>query len=164
MPPLPTRSGLAAVFEESSTPDSVGKGGTHASQETGALGRLCPPYGLQGGLIDATRLLSFRPATQEFGRNIMRARKVGLAGLLATTTLGFAGSAMAAETTYQRLLNSSSEPQNWLMRMGNYSNWNNSSLNQINRSNVAKLKVKLMASLADPTRPNKATQYFTPIV
>ena len=92
----------------------------------------------------------------------MRGRKFGLAGLLATTCL--CGSALAAETTYQRLLNSSSEPQNWLMRMGNYKNWNNSSLNQINRSNVANLKVKFMASLADPTRPTKATQYFTPIV
>ena len=47
----------------------------------------------------------------------MRGRKFGLAGLLATTCL--CGSALAAETTYQRLLNSSSEPQNWLMRMGN---------------------------------------------
>jgi alcohol dehydrogenase (cytochrome c) len=92
----------------------------------------------------------------------MRGRKFGLAGLLATTCL--CGSAMAAETTYQRLLNTSAEPQNWLMRMGNYNNWNNSSLNQINRSNVANLKVKFMASLADPTRPTKATQYFTPIV
>jgi alcohol dehydrogenase (cytochrome c) len=50
------------------------------------------------------------------------------------------------------------------MRMGNYSNWNHSALNQINRGNVANLKVKFMASLADPTRPNKATQYFTPLV
>ena len=50
------------------------------------------------------------------------------------------------------------------MRMGNYSNWNNSSLSQINRGNVANLKVKFMVSLGDPRRPNKATQYFTPIV
>ena len=50
------------------------------------------------------------------------------------------------------------------MRMGNYSNWNNSTLSQINRGNVANLKVKFMASLGDPGRPNKATQYFTPLV
>jgi glucose dehydrogenase len=62
--------------------------------------------------------------------------------------------------TYERLLNASAEPQNWLMRMGNYSNWNHSTLSEINRNNVANLKVKFMFSLGDPTRPAKATQYF----
>ena len=90
--------------------------------------------------------------------------RLGLAGLVAGTTLGFCLSAQAAETTYQRLLNASAEPQNWLMRMGNYSNWNNSTLTQINRGNVANLKVKFMFSLGDPARPNKATEYFTPLV
>src|ERR1700686_1199957 len=97
-----------------------------------------------------------------------RSTQPGLAGLLAGTALfwcfGFCFSAAAAETTYQRLLNASAEPQNWLMRMGNYSNWNYSTLNQINRGNVANLKVKFMASLGDPSRPNKATEYFTPLV
>ena len=79
------------------------------------------------------------------------------------TTLGLVGSAPAAETTYQRLLNASAEPQNWLMRMGNYNNWNNSALKAINRDNVGQLKVKFMASLGDPNRPNKATEYFTPL-
>src|ERR1700732_2621099 len=111
-------------------------------------------------------MLSFAPATQKMGRIPMtiRGRKFGhgLAGLLAS--LGFCGAATAAEVTYQRLLNASAEPQNWLMRMGNYSNWNHSALNAINRGNVANLKVKFMASLGDPTRPNKATEYFTPLV
>jgi len=96
-------------------------------------------------------------------------KRLGLAALLAATALGSClglsvvpGS--AAEVTYQRLLNASSEPQNWLMRMGNYSNWNHSALNQIDRGNVANLKVKFMASLGDPARPNKATEYFTPLV
>jgi alcohol dehydrogenase (cytochrome c) len=93
-----------------------------------------------------------------------RSARLGLAGLVAGTALGFCFTASAAETTYQRLLNASAEPQNWLMRMGNYSNWNNSPLTQINRGNVANLKVKFMFSLGDPRRPNKATQYFTPIV
>jgi alcohol dehydrogenase (cytochrome c) len=89
----------------------------------------------------------------------------GLAGLLAGTTIGLcASAAQAAEVTYQRLLDASSEPQNWLMRMGNYSNWNYSPLKVINRSNVGQLKVKFMASLGDPNRPNKATEYFTPLV
>src|SRR5437763_6792666 len=90
--------------------------------------------------------------------------RLGLAGLVAGTTLGFCFSASAAETTYERLLNASSEPQNWLMRMGNYSNWNNSKLNQISRENVANLKVKFMFSLGDSAHQNRATQYFTPLV
>jgi alcohol dehydrogenase (cytochrome c) len=72
--------------------------------------------------------------------------------------LALCAPASAAETTYQRLLHASDEPQNWLMRMGNYSNWNYSTLSEIN------LKVKFMLSLADPARPSKATQYFTPLV
>src|SRR5882724_9755793 len=85
-------------------------------------------------------------------------------GTCLASCLGSSLSASAAEVTYQRLLNAASEPQNWLMRMGNYSNWNHSTLNQINRGNVANLKVKFMASLGDPARPNKATEYFTPLV
>jgi glucose dehydrogenase len=76
----------------------------------------------------------------------------------------YACSALAAETTYQRLLNAPAEPQNWLMRMGNYGNWNHSALTQINKGNVANLKVKFMASISDPNRPSKGNQYFTPLV
>src|SRR5258708_34812194 len=90
--------------------------------------------------------------------------RVALAGLIAGTALGFCLPASAAETTYQDLLNAPAAPQNWLMRMGNYSNWNNSALAQINRGNVANLKLKFMAALGDPARPTKATQYFTPLV
>ncbi|HLK82381.1 MAG TPA: PQQ-binding-like beta-propeller repeat protein [Xanthobacteraceae bacterium] len=103
--------------------------------------------------------------------DLRRARRhhAGLAGFLAATALGSCLGlsvvpASAAEVTYQRLLNASSEPQNWLMRMGNYSNWNHSALKEINRGNVANLKVKFMFSLGDPSRPNKATEYFTPLV
>jgi glucose dehydrogenase len=81
-----------------------------------------------------------------------------LAGTAVASCLGLAAvPAPAAEVTYQRLINASSEPQNWLMRMGNYANWNHSALNTINRGNVVNLKVKFMASLGDPSRPNKAT-------
>lgn len=93
-----------------------------------------------------------------------RTERFVLAGFVAGTTLALCCSAPAAETTYQRLLNAAVEPQNWLMRMGNYSNWNNSALKLISRDNVANLKVKFMASLGDPNRPNRATQYFTPLV
>jgi alcohol dehydrogenase (cytochrome c) len=92
-------------------------------------------------------------------------KRRGLAALLAGTAIGLCASAsQAAEVTYQRLLNAASEPQNWLMRMGNYSNWNYSPLKIIDRGNVGQLKVKFMASLGDPNRPNKATEYFTPLV
>src|SRR5882724_12033323 len=91
-------------------------------------------------------------------------KRLGLAGSVACTTLGLCLSASAAELTYQGLLNAPAAPQNWLMRMGSYSNWNHSALTQINKSNVANLKVKFMASLNDPTRPSRGNQYFTPLV
>ena len=87
-------------------------------------------------------------------------RRLGLAGLIAAATLGHCLSASAAETTYQRLLNAPAEPQNWLMRMGSYGNWNHSALTQIDKTNVANLKVKFMASLSDPNRPSKGNQYL----
>jgi glucose dehydrogenase len=90
--------------------------------------------------------------------------RLGLAVMVTGAALGCCASASAAETTYQQLLNASAAPQNWLMRMGNYGNWNNSGLDQINKSNVASLKVKFMASLSDPTRPSKGNMYFTPLV
>jgi glucose dehydrogenase len=82
-------------------------------------------------------------------------KELCLAGPVACAIFGLCTSAPAAETTYQRLLNARAEPQNWLMRMGSYSNWNHSGLDQINKSNVANLKVKFMASLSDPNRPSK---------
>ncbi len=73
-------------------------------------------------------------------------KQLGLAGSVAGFMLGLCYSASAAETTYQRLQNAPAEPQNWLMRMGSYGNWNHSALTQINKSNVGNLKVKFMAS------------------
>ena len=91
-------------------------------------------------------------------------KQPGFASLVAGALFGLCCAASAAETTYQRLLNAPAEPQNWLMRMGNYGNWNHSALTQINKSNAANLKVKFMASLSDPNRPSKGNQYFTPLV
>ena len=93
-----------------------------------------------------------------------RSRPLHLAASVASTTIALCLSANAADVTYERLLNSAAEPQNWLMRAGNYSNWNHSKLSEINRSNVANLKMKFMFGMSDPTRPSKAAQYFTPIV
>ena len=91
-------------------------------------------------------------------------KQLCLAGSVASAVFALCCSASAAETTYQRLLNARAEPQNWLMRMGSYGNWNHSGLDQINKTNVANLKVKFMASLSDPNRPSKGSQYFTPLV
>src|SRR5262249_36367071 len=91
-------------------------------------------------------------------------KEVCLAGSAAGPVFLLCSSASAAETTYQRLLNARAEPQNWLMRMGSYGNWNHSGLDQINKTNVANLRVKFMASLSDPNRPSKGSQYFTPLV
>ena len=100
--------------------------------------------------------------------SVRRSARRAVAELVTGTALGaclvLGGSAHAAETTYQRLLNAPAEPQNWLMRMGNYGNWNHSALTQINKTNVANLKVKFMAALSDPNRPSKGNQYFTPLV
>ena len=84
--------------------------------------------------------------------------------LVASLLVGVSHAALAAETTYQRLLNARAEPQNWLMRMGSYDNWNYSTLDRINKGNVANLKVKFMAAISDPSRPSKGNQYFTPLV
>src|SRR5260370_19675729 len=86
-------------------------------------------------------------------------RRAGLAALLTATALSSCLGvsvvpASAAEVTYQLLLNASSAPQNWLMRMGNSTNRNHSALNAINRGNLANLKVQFMASLDDPAGPN----------
>jgi alcohol dehydrogenase (cytochrome c) len=59
----------------------------------------------------------------------------------------FSLAAQAAPTTPERLLNAENEPQNWLMTLANYSSWNYSKLSQINKSNVANLKVVFMASI-----------------
>ena len=85
--------------------------------------------------------------------------RLALAGSVACTALalGLGAPATAADVTYERLLNAAKEPQNWLMRMGNYSNWNHSALSTINRDNVKDLKVKFMFAMGDRTRPNRAT-------
>jgi alcohol dehydrogenase (cytochrome c) len=89
-------------------------------------------------------------------------KRLGLTAFAAGTALSLCGPVSAADVTYQRLLNAKLEPQNWLMRAGSYDLHNTSALNQINRNNVANLKVKFMASIAGDTI--NVRQYFTPVV
>ncbi|MSO71135.1 MAG: hypothetical protein EXQ88_03860 [Alphaproteobacteria bacterium] len=84
------------------------------------------------------------------GQGMTRAQQAlrsGLAVVVASSCLGLGLAASAAEVTFQRLLDAQNEPQNWLLTHGNYSSHANSSLNQINRSNVANLKVKFLHSI-----------------
>jgi len=55
--------------------------------------------------------------------------------------LALAAAPLAAQVSYQRLLGSASEPQNWLTYSGSYKSWRYSPLNQINRQNAATLKL-----------------------
>lgn len=89
----------------------------------------------------------------------MKTRTRLLAAMLAaTTTLGFTMGAQAqafAPTTTDRLLNADAEPHNWLLYNGNYSNWHYSQLDQINKENVADLRVAYMFAVGGCTEPPK---------
>jgi len=69
--------------------------------------------------------------------------KAALAGAALLTVLP----ANAAPVTAERLLNADAESNNWLMIHGNYSNWRNSRLSQINKSNVGQLVPKFSVAV-----------------
>jgi alcohol dehydrogenase (cytochrome c) len=98
----------------------------------------------------------------------MRLRLSLLAAVAATGVVGLALPASAASTTPERLRNALNEPHNWLMNDANYSAWRYSKLAQINKNNVANLKVVFMASIGGNTtsaRPNTtANEQSTPLV
>src|SRR6266581_3801602 len=58
-----------------------------------------------------------------------------------------AAPAFAAPVTFDRLLDADKEAQNWLMVQQDYAGWRNSGLDQINRTNVANLKLAFIASI-----------------
>ena len=59
-------------------------------------------------------------------------------------TASFAAAAALGQASYERILNADREPANWLTYSGNYQAHRYSALDQINRSNVNRLKVKWM--------------------
>ena len=61
----------------------------------------------------------------------------------------FAVPAMAGDVTHERLVNSENEPGNWLTHHGNYEAHRFSSLSQINKDNVADLKVAFTWAMGD---------------
>ena len=64
----------------------------------------------------------------------------GVAGM-APTSLGVIGPSNDAPVTAERLVNAAAEPENWLMYSGDYTSQRYSTLDQIDRSNVADLRV-----------------------
>jgi alcohol dehydrogenase (cytochrome c) len=57
-----------------------------------------------------------------------------------------------AQVTYQRLLKAGAEPHNWLTYSGSYKSWRYSALDQINRQNVANLKLAWVSQMATTHR------------
>src|SRR6201982_2075217 len=67
------------------------------------------------------------------------------AGVAAVVLAGASSGGLAADVTFERLLNP--EPQNWLMNHHDYSSQRYSALNTINRDNVKNLKLASSVAL-----------------
>ncbi len=83
------------------------------------------------------------------------------------TALGavLATPAMAADATQDRLNNADAEPQNWLLPMQNYASHRYSGLSQINRDNVANLRLAFTVPLNEALRGrNTANLESSPLV
>src|SRR5690349_21207205 len=86
------------------------------------------------------------PAADGNGRNsdmkstIALKRAVGTALAAGLLSSAAALPAFAIDVTQDQLLNADKTPENWLLPLGDYSAHRYSSLNEINRDNVANLK------------------------
>ena len=80
-----------------------------------------------------------------------------LKAISAAAFIGFASQAMAADVTWDRLLNADKDPNNWVMYHGNFTGWHFSGLDQINTSNVSNLKVAWQHT---PTASKRGIQSF----
>src|SRR5262249_44869421 len=74
-------------------------------------------------------------------RSTVRRRAVASTILGSAFALGVAWPVVAANVDQNRLNNADAEPQNWLLPFQNYQGHMFSRLNQINKQNVANLKV-----------------------
>jgi len=70
-----------------------------------------------------------------------------LAALASISLAAFAMPALAADVTYERLLNAPNEPENWLMVHRDYNNSRHSPLTTINAANAKDLKPKFIVSI-----------------
>jgi PQQ-dependent dehydrogenase (methanol/ethanol family) len=76
----------------------------------------------------------------------------GVKALSAAAFVGFASQAMAADVTWDRLLNADKDPNNWVMYHGDFTGWHYSGLDQINTSNVGDLHLAWQHSPASSKR------------
>jgi alcohol dehydrogenase (cytochrome c) len=67
--------------------------------------------------------------------------RAGVKALSAAVFVGFASQAMAADVTWDRLVNADKDPNNWVMYHGDFTGWHHSGLDQINTSNVGDLRL-----------------------
>jgi alcohol dehydrogenase (cytochrome c) len=81
----------------------------------------------------------------------------GAKALSAAAFVGFASQAMAADVTWDRLVNSDKDPNNWVMYHGDFTGWHHSGLDQINTSNVGDLR---LAWLHTPASSKRGIQSF----
>ena len=71
-------------------------------------------------------------------------QRIGAIALCLSGLLASSFSAAQQEVTYERLLNSQEEPENWLTYNGSYDGMRHSALTQISRDNVQNLELKWM--------------------
>ena len=74
-------------------------------------------------------------------------QKTLVTALASIGVAAFATTAMAADVTSERLLNSANDPQNWLMVHRDYNNSRHSPLKYVNKTNVKDLKPKFIFSI-----------------
>ena len=74
-------------------------------------------------------------------------QKTLVTALASIGVAAFATTAMAADVTSERLLNSANDPQNWLMVHRDYNNSRHSPLKDVNKTNVKDLKPKFIFSI-----------------
>lgn len=73
--------------------------------------------------------------------------------------LGLFALSLSAQVTYERIRDAAKEPGNWVTYSGGYAGWRHSTLDQINRENVGRLKVKWIYQM-----PTTHTVETTPLV
>jgi PQQ-dependent dehydrogenase (methanol/ethanol family) len=77
--------------------------------------------------------------------------------LSAVAFVGFASQSMAAEVTWDRLLNADKDANNWLMYHQSFKGWHYSGLDQINASNVGNMRLSWMHT---PSSSKRGIQSF----
>src|SRR5579883_1096896 len=92
----------------------------------------------------------FDSTPQHFRPNRRRLKRGLLEGsIVCWCVVAICLAAAQSQVTFQRVLASSAEPQNWLTYSGNYAGWRYSALDQINIGNAARLSLQWVFQVAD---------------